>query len=86
MTEGTVVYLTNASTLSEELEDERICSALQLSPAATVVAADRPGYYDLNQATHRLLARGAKRGKAIRVRVAADGDLEVLGEPLHLFG
>jgi len=86
MTKGTVVYIANAASLPPDFDDEQALRSLALAPESAVVAAEHTGFYDLMQATHVLLARGAKRAEAIRVRSDANGRLERLGEPMRLFG
>jgi hypothetical protein len=84
--QGTVIYLTNPTSLKDEHDEQLLIGKLKLDPQLTVFAATQNGYDDLENASWRLLTRGAKNIQAIRATVDAHGDLQIEGPALRLYG
>ncbi|MBW1807833.1 MAG: hypothetical protein JRJ19_05980 [Deltaproteobacteria bacterium] len=83
---GTVIYLTDAASLTEDLDDELAIKNLGLDPKWTIIAADLNGYYDLIDATQVLIVRGAKHIEALRAFLASENEIQPFGEPVRMFG
>jgi hypothetical protein len=83
---GTVIYLTNAGSLTQDLDDELAIKNLGLDPKWTIIAADLNGFYDLIDATQVLIVRGAKHIEALRAFSVSEYEIRPFGEPLRMFG
>ncbi len=83
---GTVIYLTDAASMTKDLDDELAIKNLGLDPKWTIIAADLDGYYDLIDATQVLIVRGAKHIEALRASSISEDEIRPFGEPLRMFG
>lgn len=86
MRTGTVLYLTDAASVPDDVDDEAVISRAGLDPGWTLVAAQRCGYYAVEEALHLLISRGATRVDAVKGRLGPDGFVDLFGAPLRLHG
>ncbi len=83
---GTVLYLTDAASIDADFDEERAVARLGFSTDWTVVAASDPGYYSVHDATRLLIERGAKGIEAVRGKLGREGDIEIFGDVMRVFG
>jgi hypothetical protein len=83
---GLVIYLTGATDVSEDFDEEKAFAELGLDPDLTLLAASTGNFYDVQFATKILLERGAKRIEVAKASVGPSGRIKIYGDHLRLYG
>ena len=86
MKTGTVIYLTDAASVPADFDEEQAVVQLGLDPHWTLLAASHNGFTEMQEATLRLVERGAKSIEAIRAGLADNGKISLFGERMRLYG
>ena len=86
MRTGTVIYLTDAASTPLDFDEESAVLELGLDPDWTLVAASLNGFRALEEATLRLIERGAKSVQAVRAMLTEGGKLRLFGETMRVYG
>jgi len=86
MKTGTVIYLTDAASVPADFDEEHAVMQLGLDPHWTLLAASQNGFHEMQEATLRLVERGAKTIEAVRAGLGDNGKINLFGERMRLFG
>ena len=86
MRTGTVIYLTDAARTPLDFDEERAVQQLGFDPDWTLLAASINGFHAMEEATLRLIERGAGSIEAVRATVNDEGALDLFGDRMRVFG
>jgi hypothetical protein len=86
MKEGRIVYLSQFIPPIDESDEPAILKNLGLEPRWTVFVSDQPNYFDVQEALHVLVARGAVRVNAHRMMLTDKAELRLHESNLRLLG
>ena len=86
MQTGTVLYLTDAPNMPDEVDDDWVITEAGLPPDWTVLAAAGGCWPPVEDAVRSLIVRGAHRVEAVTCRIEPDGRVSRFGAPLRVFG
>jgi hypothetical protein len=86
MRTGTVIYLTDAASAPPDFDEERAVLQLGLDPDWTLVAASLNGFHAMEEATLRLIERGAGSIEAVRAALTEEGSLRLFGDRMRVYG
>jgi hypothetical protein len=86
MKKGLIVYLIDSDMLPQPFDPDEALSHLSISSDQSILAASAEGFYDIPEAWHVLLTRGMQHISCVKARIGQEGQIEVCGQPLRLYG
>jgi phosphoribosylformylglycinamidine (FGAM) synthase-like enzyme len=86
MRTGTIIYLADAKTMTQEVDTGAAAQALGLRPEWTELAASAPGYYQVSEALLELARRGAGRVDLMAARRSDERGLSPSSARVRVLG
>ena len=86
MRTGTVIYLTDAASVPADFDEEQAVIQLGMDPQWTRLAASLNGFDEMQEATLRLVERGANSIEAVCAGLGKNGQLSLFGPRLRVYG